>query len=125
MILVQLHQRKEQLPRDSHPRCPSEDHRKQFKTYFQNPNVEPDRACQDIKTSLVGKTEVGKSLEPLAGREELAGISSSEIRVLFMVGIYLGMSYQYVIACIHSFNEYLFIYRIPRIIDAGDTEVKK
>lgn len=60
-----------------------------------------------------GKTEVGKSVEPLAGRGELAGIPSPKIRLLFMLHLYLwtghARSYQSVYNFIHSFHKYLFI----------------
>lgn len=109
MILVQLHQRKEQLPRDSHTRLPSQNHGKQSKTYFQNPNMKPDRVCQDIKTSEIGKTEMGESLGPLGG-EELVRIPSSGIQVLFMLSLYLWAGHarncQYTIA----FIQQIFIY---------------
>lgn len=70
------------------------------------------------KTNRIGKTEVGENLEPLAGWEELAGIPSSKIQVLFlMLGLCLwagnARSYQYGRAFIHSFihslNTYLLL----------------
>lgn len=65
-----------------------------------------------VSPCWIGETEVAESLEPLARWEELAGIPSSEIQVLFfflMLGSCLwagnARSYQYIIA----FTQQIFI----------------
>lgn len=98
----------------NHALFPTENHRKQFKAYSQNPNMEPAREPAKIKRQAGEGRLSGKGLEPLAKREELSGIPSSEIQVLFVLSLHLWIgharSYQYITSFIHSTNIYSFIY---------------
>lgn len=111
MILVQLHLRKDQLLRDNISR-PSQGHKKQSKNLFSKFKHDTrETACQDKRTSGIGKTQVGERLEPLAGRKELGRISSSGIQVLFILILNLfwaghARNCRYVTVFIHSTNIY-------------------